>query len=190
MKPLWRTNYYTIVFFILLLAASGSISGESAMGARVVQEAGFTVIGIAVRTNNTREATADSAIGKRWGRFMQEGIWNKIPNKADTAIVAVYADYASDKDGEYTYVLGAKVTSDVDIPAGMVAKKVPAGRYAVFTSEKGPAPKVVPELWKKIWAVPKTEAGGDRAYKADFEVYDARATDPANIQMDIYIGIK
>jgi len=82
------------------------------------------------------------------------------------------------------------VASDADVPEGMVAKKVPAGKFAVFTSEKGPAPKVVPELWMKINSLPQTAVGADRAYRADFEIYDQRAMDPQNLQMDVYIGIK
>jgi len=27
-------------------------------------------------------------------------------------------------------------------------------------------------------------------YRADFEIYDQRAMDPQNLQMDVYIGIK
>jgi predicted transcriptional regulator YdeE len=125
-----------------------------------------------------------------WGRLFQEGIVQKIPNKADANIVAVYTDYASDHNGDYTYVLGARVTSDADVPAGMVAKTVPAGKYVVFTSEKGAAPKVVPELWMKINSLPQTATGGDRVYRSDFEIYDQRAMDPQNLQMDVYIGIK
>jgi predicted transcriptional regulator YdeE len=82
------------------------------------------------------------------------------------------------------------VTSDADVPAGMVAKKIPAGKFAVFTSEKGAAPKVVPELWMKINSLPQTATGGDRLYGADFEIYDQRAADPQNLQMDVYVGIK
>ncbi|PYX32638.1 MAG: AraC family transcriptional regulator [Acidobacteria bacterium] len=159
------------------------------MNPKVVSQSEFTVVGIAARTSNTREATADGVIGKQWERFMKEGILAKIPNKVDSAVVAVYTDYASDKDGEYTYLLGAKVKSNRDVPEGMVAR-VPAGRYAVFTSEKGPAAQVVVEAWQRIWAVPKSAPGGNRAYKADFEVYDERAADPQNVQVDVYVGIK
>ena len=175
---------------IAFLTTGMVAAGDTPMNPKVVQQAAFTVVGIAVRTSNAAEMTADGAIGKEWGRFMQEGVLGKIPNKADKNIVAVYTDYASDKDGEYTYLLGARVTSDSDVPAGMVAKKIPAGRYAVFTSEKGPAPKVVAEVWRRIWAQPKSVPGGDRAYKADFEIYDERAADPQNMQMDVYVGIK
>jgi len=164
--------------------------GGQAMDPKVVQEEGFTVIGISARTTNAKEMTADGVIGPMWGRLMQQGLLAKIPNKTDQNIVAVYTDYASDHNGEYTFVLGARVTSDADVPAGMVAKKIPAGKFAVFTSEKGAAPKVVPELWMKINSLPQTATGGDRLYGADFEIYDQRAADPQNLQMDVYVGIK
>ena len=148
------------------------------------------MIGISARTTNAKEMSADGVIGKQWGRLMQEGLLAKIPNKADKAIVAVYTDYASDHNGEYNYVLGARVTSDADVPAGMVAKRIPAGRYAVFTSEKGPAAKVVPEAWMRINSLPKSAVGGDRVYGADFEIYDQRAVDTQNSVVDVYVGIK
>lgn len=161
-----------------------------AMNPKIVDHDGFTVVGIAARTSNAKEMTADGVIGKQWIRLFQEGLIGKIPNKADASIVAVYTDYAGDHDGEYTYVLGARVTSDAEVPTGMVACKIPAGKFAVFTSEKGPAPKVVPELWMKINSLPKTVSGGDREYRADFEIYDERARDPGNLQMDVYVGIR
>jgi predicted transcriptional regulator YdeE len=164
--------------------------GGQAMDPKIVHQDGFTVVGISARTNNTKEMTADGVIGRMWGRLMQEGLLAKIPNKADPDIVAVYTDYASDHNGDYTYLLGARVTSAADVPAGMVAKTVPAGKFAVFTSDKGPAPKVVPELWMKINSLPSNAVGADREYRADFEIYDQRAMDPQNLQMDVYIGIK
>jgi len=166
------------------------LKGENGMDPKVVEQGGFTVIGISARTSNAKEMTADGVIGRQWGRLMQEGLLEKIPNKADHRIVAVYTDYASDHNGEYTFILGAKVTSDNNVPTGMVAKKIPGGKYAMFTSEKGPAPKVVPETWMKINSLPQTAAGGDRAYGADFEIYDERAADPQNLVIDVYVGIK
>ena len=143
------------------------------------------VIGIAVRTSNAKEMTADGVIGKQWERFRKEGLLARIPNKADSAVVALYTDYESDKNGPYTFVIGARVSSIANIPDGMVAKTIPAGRYAMFTSEHGPAARVVYETWKRIWAAPL-----DRAYRADFELYDERAADPQNTQVAIYVGVR
>jgi len=182
-----------LVTFALALAMSASAQPpqkESAMKPRVVGESGFTVVGIEVRTSNAKEISPEGVIGKQWARFMQENLAARIPHKADDSVLAVYSDYASDKDGEYNFLIGARVTSAKEVPAGMVVKKIPAGRYAVFTSEKGPVGKVVPGLWQKIWAVPETSPGGKRAYKADYEVYDQRAANPEDAQVDVHIGIK
>jgi CubicO group peptidase (beta-lactamase class C family)/predicted transcriptional regulator YdeE len=166
-----------------------TLKGE-AMNPKLLQQDGFTVMGISARTSNAKEMTADGVIGKQWMHLLQDGLIAKIPNKADSSIIAVYTDYATDHHGEYTYVLGARVTSAADVPAGMVAKKVPGGKFAVFTTEKGPAPRVVPALWMKINSLPKDAEGADRVYQADYEVYDERARDPGNLQVDVYIGVR
>ena len=161
------------------------------MTPKVLEEKGFIVVGIEALTTNAKEMSGEGIIGKQWARFVQENLAAQIQNKADSSsVLAVYSDYASDKDGEYSFLIGARVISADNVPAGMIAKKIPAGRYAVFTSEKGPVMKVVPGLWQKIWGIPKSEPGGDRAYKADYELYDARAIDPQNAQVEIHVGIK
>jgi predicted transcriptional regulator YdeE len=78
-----------IALLFFLVSISG---GDATMNPKVVEQTGFTVIGIAARTSNAKEMTADGMIGKQWGRFFQDGILGKIPNKADQSIVAVYTD--------------------------------------------------------------------------------------------------
>jgi predicted transcriptional regulator YdeE len=160
------------------------------MNPRAVEQEGFTVVGIAVRTSNAEQMTAARPIGALWERLFKEGVLAAIPNKADGNIVAVYSEYASDKDGEYTYLLGARVRKVESVPLGMKEKKVPAGRYAVFTSERGPVEKVVVEMWRRVWETPKNALGGDRTYKADFEVYDQRAQNPADAVVDLYVAVR
>jgi predicted transcriptional regulator YdeE len=160
------------------------------MKPRIVNKAEFRVIGSSVRTSNGQEMAGAGRIPKLWERFMGEDLLAQIPDKLDGAILAVYTDYASDQDGEYTLIVGARVKDGSDPPPGMVAKNVPAGRYAVFTSEKGPVEKVVVGTWQRIWSTEKSELGGDRAYVADFEVYDQRAANPRDAQVDVYVGIR
>jgi predicted transcriptional regulator YdeE len=167
-----------------------SVSGDVQLTPKIVEQTGFTVIGISSRTSNANEMSGNGVIAQQWDRFMKEGLLAKIPNKVDSNILAVYTDYESDANGPYTFMIGARVSSGEDVPLGMVAKKVPAGRYAVFISDKGFVGKVVPETWSRIWAVPKSSPGGNRACRGDFEVYDQRAADPWNAEVDIYVGIK
>jgi predicted transcriptional regulator YdeE len=149
----------------------------------------FTVIGIEARTTNAKEATAGGVIPAQWQKFFQEGILERISNKTGANIYALYTDYASDRNGEYVYVIGAMVKEGTAAPAGMVSKRVPGGRYAVLTSEQGRVSAVVPGAWQKLW---KLEDDGKlkRAYKTDFEIYDQRARDPQNAQVDVYVGLK
>ena len=172
------------------LGAISEMKREGDVNPKVVQQAGFTVVGIAVRTNNAEQMTPQRPIGKQWERLFKEGVLAAIPNKSDGSIVALYTEYASDKDGDYTYLLGARVTKVESVPAGMVAKNVAAGRYAVFTSERGPVQKIVVEMWQRVWATPKSVLGGDRTYKADFEVYDQRAQNPTDAVVDLYISVR
>ena len=181
---------------LVLALASGSFVAMSQVKSspenvpRPVQVEGFSVVGIAIRTSNAEQASPEAPIGKMWQRFFHEGVLAAIPNKADANIVALYTEYSSDKDGAYTYVLGARVTKVEAVPPGMVAKDVPAGKYALFTSERGPAPKVVPEMWRRVWSVPKDALGGERAYQTDYELYDERARNPADSVVDLYIGVR
>lgn len=160
------------------------------MGPEIAQIRGFTVVGISGRTNNAKEMTTDGVIGKLWGRLMHENLLAKIPNRSDENIIAVYTDYASDHRGDYTYTLGAKVTRASEIPPGMTAVKVVTGKYEDFTSERGPASEVVPEIWQKINGLPKTAPGGDRTYQSDFEVYDQRARNPQDAVVEVFVGIR
>jgi predicted transcriptional regulator YdeE len=166
-----------------------SLQAEDAMKPKLTQQTAFDVIGIEVRTNNAQEATSGGAIPQQWQRLYMQGVLDQIPNRLDQSVVAVYAKYASDWNGDYNYILGARVKPGTKPPAGMILVSVPAGKYMEFTSARGPAPKVVPDLWKEIWAYFHEPGNPGRAYQADFEVYDDMS-DPNNIQMRIYIGVK
>ena len=156
-----------------------------------VHQDGFSVVGIEVRTSNAKEMTGEGAIPKQWQKFFQDGIQQKIHDKVDGTTYAVYTDYASDRNGEYSFVIGVKVNPGVMVPAGVVLKEIPSGEYAVITSDEGPVGNVVPAAWQQIWSLEdKHQLEGARAYGADFEVYDQRAADPRNSQVDVYVGVK
>ncbi len=188
-RAIWSAGIILAMATCSIVALS-EMKKETEMNPRAVQQEGFTVVGIAVRTSNAEQMTEARPIGKQWERLFKEGMLAAIPNKADGNILAVYSEYASDKDGEYTYLLGARVTKVEKLPDGMTVKNVPAGRYAVFTSERGPVQRVVVEMWRRVWETPKSALGGDRTYRADFELYDKRAQNPADAVVDLYVAVR
>ncbi len=150
----------------------------------------FTVAGIEARTSNAQERTSDGLIPTLWARLRSEDLLNRIPNRVDSRIVALYTDYESDKDGPYTYVLGAKVSSAKDLPAGMISRAVAPGDYAMFTAKGGPSPQMIVDLWKRIWSLEKP-GPLHRAYKTDFEVYyGALDSKPSDSHVDVYVGLQ
>jgi predicted transcriptional regulator YdeE len=176
--------------FVTILAVTAASTG-AAVEPKIVEQPEFSVIGIQARTSNAKEVKGGGAIPKQWDRFFKEGIADKIPNKVDSTIYAVYTNYASDYNGEYDFIVGMKVSSVPAVPPGMVVKKVPQGKYAVVASAKGPVAQVVPQAWQRVYTLDDDkQLGGARAYKADFEVYDQRSQNPHESQVDLYIGLK
>jgi predicted transcriptional regulator YdeE len=154
------------------------------------ERAGFTVIGIGIRTNNASEMTQNGMVPGQWQKFFAGEILAKIPERLDSDILVLYTAYSSDRNGDCDYVIGARVRPGTKAPAGMVTTQVPAGKYAVFTSEKGPVAELTVGVWRKIWAWEDSKSPNSRAYKTDYEVHDARSADPANSQIDVYVGLK
>jgi predicted transcriptional regulator YdeE len=159
------------------------------MSSKIVELDGFTLIGIEARSNNTESGRAK--IAELWGRFFGEGILDRIPNKLDSSIYALYTDYASNRDGEFSLLIGGKAKAAAVAPPGMVKKSVPKQKYAVLSSAAGPVAKVVPQAWKQVWNLEDSSGlGGARSYRADFELYGPPSRDPNHAEVDLYIGIR
>lgn len=150
------------------------------------------LIGLSARTNNKNEMNPQtSKIGELAGRFWSQNIANQISNRKNPGVTfSAYTEYDSNEHGDYTYFIGEEVNSFENIPSGLQKLIIPAARYQKFTTSSGKMPEVVINAWQQIWKMTSDDFGGDRAYHADFEVYDQRAMDPANTTLDIYIGIK
>ena len=102
----------------------------------------------------------------------------------------IYTNYESDFNGEYTYFIGEEVTSIEKIGDGFETLSIPVQNYAKFTNQPAPMPAACIDMWQNIWKMSASDLGGERAYIADFEVYDERSHDHNNVTLDIYIGIR
>ena len=187
----WSARPLVVLLCLAAVLPLTHASEENSMKPKIVEQSEFSIIGIQVRTSNAKEMTGQGDIPKQWSKFYKEGMADKIPNKLDSTIYAVYTNYASDYNGEYDFIIGMKVSSAADVPPGMVVKKIPNGRFAIITSAKGPVEQVVPQAWQRVYSLDEgKQLGGARAYKADFEVYDQRSQDPQGALVDLYIGLK
>jgi predicted transcriptional regulator YdeE len=150
------------------------------------------LVGLTARTNNKNEMNPETAkIGGLMGQYFSQNIAAKIPNRTNPGItLSVYTEYDSNEQGDYSYFLGEEVSSFDSTPEELNNLTIPAARYQKFTTPEGQMPEVVINAWQQIWKMTSADFGGDRAYQADFELYDQRACDPTNASLDIFIGIK
>jgi predicted transcriptional regulator YdeE len=148
----------------------------------------FTIAGVSTRTSNAVEQTTDAKIPGLWQRLTSENYLVRIPHRVDDRVYAMYTDYEDGKDGMYTYILGAKVSSRKDLPPEFVARDVASGQYAMFTQQGGPPAQMTVDLWKHIWSLERPGVL-ERAYRTDYEVHYGDAQDVARSHVDIYIGL-
>lgn len=152
------------------------------------------LIGITTRTNNVHIFESDPSTNKIAAtvqKYFHNGLAEKIHSRKNPGTTfCVYTNYESDFTGDYTYFIGEEVTSFEGIDEGFETLTIPPQDYVKFTNQPGPMPEVCIDMWKAIWTMKPSDFGGDRAYIADFEVYDERSRDHQNVILDIYIGAK
>jgi predicted transcriptional regulator YdeE len=143
----------------------------------------FYVIGISVKTTNANNQAAKDILGL-WQKFMSENIASKILNKIDDTIYCIYCRYESDYTAPYTTLLGCKVSSIENIPAGFDYIEIAGGNYEQFVAKGNLMEGVVYEKWVDIWNM-----DFPRAYTTDFEIYGEKSADPSNAIVDIFIAL-
>ena len=146
---------------------------------------GFKIIGISIKTTNeNNQSQAD--LGKLWGEFFADNVFDKIPNKVSSEIVAVYTDYKSDFTEDYTTIIGVSVSTLDEIPTGLVGREFQSETFQKFIA-KGEMPKAVVNTWIDIW---RRDKELNRKYSYDFEVYGEKSQNGENSEVEIFIATK
>ena len=149
---------------------------------KIITLQGFDVAGIQIRTTN-KLAIDSNSIGKLWDLFFETYL-NKITNRIDDNIIALYHNYETDRNGFYTLLIGYRVKPILNkLPQtdNLVHTSVPDQQYVVFESqcEKN---KVL-KTWQKIWQC-EDEKTINRKYGYDYEIYFSKDS-----TMEIHISI-
>lgn len=143
----------------------------------------FILLGLSIKTTN-EDGRSNIDCGNLWHKFELENYADIIPGKLSDDIIAVYYDYEGDHTKPFSYFIGCCVKQHVEVPVELQSCLVRGGTYQVFQAS-GKMPACVASCWKEIW-----KSSINRAYEADFEVYDQRSKDWNNAEVDIYISIK
>jgi predicted transcriptional regulator YdeE len=146
---------------------------------------GFKIIGISVRTTNQNNQ-AQEDLGKLWGQFISENIYEKIPNKSSSEILAIYTDYKSNYTEDYKAIIGVPVSTLNEIPDGMIGREFLPENFKKFVA-KGEMPKAVVDAWTEIW---QQEENLNRKYSYDFELYGENCQKGVDSKVEIFVAVK
>lgn len=141
----------------------------------------FNIIGIPLRTTNANDEAAKT-IPPLWEKFRNEDIPTQIPNRIGEEVIALYTDYEGGFEDPYTLVIGCPVSSTDEVPAGMVAKTIPAAHYTVFPVS-GQFPESLIATWETIW-----QSDLDYAFTHSFERYSGRMVD-GQPEVSVYMAM-
>ncbi|WP_079210847.1 GyrI-like domain-containing protein [Brucella pituitosa] len=136
----------------------------------------FRIAGLTARVSNDQP----ESIVATWGEFWSNDIGNAITSKESMDIHCVYHSYEGDHRAPYLMTIGYRVPADYVVSGELSVVTVPAQIVAQFEAV-GALPDALISQWQKIWT-----SDLDRAYRADFDVYDATRSDRASI----YVGLK
>ena len=121
-----------------------------------------------------------------WYQYAEQYPLSKITNKLDEKIYVVYTNYGSGDDGYgFTIVLGHRVANLDAVPADLDSITVPASKYAVF-NVSGNLEQNVSQMWEHI----EEDAGLERAYNADLEIYDISSIDDVEGTAKIWASVE
>jgi len=143
----------------------------------------FHIIGIDTRTSN-QEGKAAKDIPALWNHFLSQNLLMRIPNKIGSELFCIYTEYEGDHNLPYTTLIGCKVNNLDNIPEGMRGMTFTTQHLKKFTAKGNLQQGTVWNKWLEIW-----EAGLDRTYSFDFEVYGEKAQNPEDAEVDIYISV-
>ena len=140
---------------------------------------GFVIAGISGRVRNDDPA----GIGALWAQFQADPPRPRLGDQAAPEVICLYHDYDGSFTAPYRMTIGHRVPASAPVPEGLFRAEVPAQRMAVFDAT-GAQPQSVIAQWQAIWAQ-ETAGGLDRAYRADFDLYDPAQPDLVRIHVGL-----
>lgn len=149
---------------------------------RIEQLGAKDLIGYGIVTKNKDEQSPETAkIGGLWNTFFTE-IYKQELN-GDT-IYGLYSNYASGQDGSYLLTVAVEKGSNTSKRDDIREVKLEAGRYAVFSGQRGEGNPVL-ELWKEAWAYfAEKGSQNERLFTTDVEMFHPDG------RIDLCIAIK
>ena len=141
----------------------------------------FSVVGLSAQISGNENASEE--INALWQRFFEQSIGQKVENRVDDVIYAVYSDYEGDHTQPYRLTVGYKIDGDPQEGSDLYHVEVKSADYAMMGAQ-GEQPKALIETWTAVW-----QSDLDRRFETDFEVYGQRFFEEGVHEILVCVGV-
>lgn len=130
----------------------------------IVEMEEFILAGLEYRGNNSNYEVA-----KLWNVFGKQ--MSSIPNRANSRVCYGFEYYDESKPtGDFTYLAGVEVSTDIELLDELSVRRVPKAKYAVFPIKA--VIETVPKSISEIYSIYIPDSGLRIKGNYDFEYYD------------------
>jgi len=144
----------------------------------------FRVIGITLPSKTLNlDGRSSKDCGLLWEKFFNEKCSEKIPDKINDDVIAVYFGYEGGISNPFSYLIGHRVDINTPSPPGFQHVDIDSGKYLKVTAQ-GKMPDCIKEAWNDIW-----QSDLKRTFQYDFEIYDQQKYNTDYAEVDILVGI-
>ena len=152
------------------------------MSMRIERVEKFSVAGRSVRTTNENGKSAIDQ-GGLWQACLSEGLF-----AACLEIIGVYSDYEGDSARPFTFTLGTRVGARSESLSCGEKIEVGGGEFAVFEATAASPQDAAMAVWSEIWAW-QAASSRPRAYREDFESWDAASLATGRAHVRVYVSL-
>ncbi len=134
------------------------------------------------KTRN-RDGQSSRDCGQLWQEFekQRKEYGDRIPESAP--VYAVYFDYGDEDRDEFAYFVGVESEPGTPLPPGWERLDIPAQSYHLEWA-RGKMTGCISDAWARIQG-----SGIERGYHYDMEIYDHRARDWENAEVEIRVSL-
>ncbi len=163
-----------------------SVSGEEPMTYRIEEKEPMQIVGVRIPITEKMEET-HKTVPTFWAQILQSDIYSRICSLSNQKPCGILGLTVYEKPGEIFYYIG--VSTDREVPEGMLACSIPAAAWAVFENE-GSFQMSVQSVFKRFLTEWLPFSGYTYAELPDLEVYPF-SDNPSRIgHTEVWIAVK
>ncbi|MFM9278625.1 AraC family transcriptional regulator [Paenibacillus jiagnxiensis] len=164
-----------------------SLKGDQDMDYRIVEKAGFTVVGKSIQVS-MKDGENFRAIPAFWEQSNSDGTTDELMALREDGVTLGICMAVTDDPDQLTYMIAAESEKDAAASDDFITYEVPASTWAVFPVV-GPMPGAIQDVWQRIFQEWFPATGYEHADAPELEVYPPGDPTAEDYRTEVWIPI-